>query len=143
MSRLSSTAERVELSGAREIVNLAMGHSDIVRLEIGEPDFPTPARIDDAAARSAATWSGYVQSAGTPQLREAAATSLARRHGLDIPPDRIVVCQGAAQGLARSATAAPSGPSLIAARVTRRSVRLNQPIRSLAVAFVGVVLARC
>lgn len=100
MSRLSLTAQRVQRSGVREIVNLAMGRPDVVRLEIGEPNFPTPAHIVDAAARSAATWSGYVQSAGTPQLRQAAAESLARRHGLDIPPDRIVVCQGAAQGLA-------------------------------------------
>ena len=100
MSRLSPTAERVQRSGVREIVNLAMGRPDVVRLEIGEPDFPTPAHVIDAAARSAATWSGYVQSAGTPQLRQAAADALARRHGLDIPPDRIVICQGAAQGLA-------------------------------------------
>ena len=100
MSRLSPTAERVQRSGVREIVNLAMARPGTIRLEIGEPDFPTPAHIVAAAATSAATWSGYVQSAGTPQLREAARDGLARRHGLDLPADRIVVCQGAGQGLA-------------------------------------------
>lgn len=100
MSRLSPAAERVQRSGVREIVNLAMATPGVVRLEIGEPDFPTPAHIVDAAAPSAATWSGYVQSAGTPQLRQAAADGLARRHGVTIPPDRVVICQGAAQGLA-------------------------------------------
>jgi aspartate/methionine/tyrosine aminotransferase len=55
MPGVSSSAARVPASGIREIANLVMerGGDDILRLEIGEPDFATPAHVVQAAHRAA------------------------------------------------------------------------------------------
>ena len=81
------------LARARELE--ATGR-DIVHLEIGEPDFPTPAHISEAAftaVRAGATH--YCPSAGLPELREAAAVALSATRGIDVPAARVLVGNGA------------------------------------------------
>lgn len=87
-------------SGIREIVMLALGREDVVHLEIGEPDFPTPAHVVAAGDHALATRNRYTPSAGTPALRRAIAERLHTRYGLGDDPERVVVSQGAVQGLA-------------------------------------------
>jgi len=68
---------------------------DIVRLEIGDPDFPTPQRI--AAACESAIEEGsthYTQSLGLPDLRDAIRDDYAAKYGVTIDPENIVVTQG-------------------------------------------------
>jgi aspartate/methionine/tyrosine aminotransferase len=68
---------------------------DIIHLELGEPDFPTPPHIVEAgvcALRDGATT--YAPAAGIAPLREAIA-SAARIRGLSVAPDRVVVTSGA------------------------------------------------
>jgi len=68
---------------------------DIVRLEIGDPDFATPevvTRAAEVAMESGDT--GYTQSAGLPALREAIAAHGADAYGVTIDPENIVVTQG-------------------------------------------------
>jgi aspartate aminotransferase len=68
----------------------------IVHLEIGEPDFDTPAHITDAAIaalRGGATH--YGPSAGIPELREAVAQDSTRRRGVRATPEMVVVTPGA------------------------------------------------
>jgi len=73
---------------------------DVVRLEVGEPSFPTPPHIVDAAARAAASGhTKYLPNAGLPSLREALADKLVRRNRIAAAPDQIVVTNGAVQGL--------------------------------------------
>ncbi len=68
---------------------------DIVRLEIGDPDFPTPEVITRAAEEAMeAGETGYTQSAGLPDLREAIVDHFARTYGVTVPPDGIIVTQG-------------------------------------------------
>ena len=68
---------------------------DIVRLEIGDPDFPTPDVITHAAERAmAAGGTHYTQSAGSPDLREALRDHFAARYGVSVDPENIVVTQG-------------------------------------------------
>jgi aspartate aminotransferase len=99
MPGASSTAARVPASGIREIVNLVIERGgDILRLEIGEPDFATPAHVVEAGHRAAMAGARYTQSAGTLELREAISAKLERVNGLRCPPDRVIVCQGAVQG---------------------------------------------
>lgn len=87
-------------SGIREIVDLALSSpTPLVRLEIGEPDFATPAHIVEAAAAAARRGSSYVQAAGMPAVREAAASSLRRRYDLDIPTHRVLVSHGAVHAI--------------------------------------------
>ncbi|MAT18930.1 MAG: aminotransferase class I/II [Leifsonia sp.] len=87
-------------SGIREIVDLVLVDSrPIVRLEIGEPDFATPAHIVEAAVESARRGSSYVQAAGTPLLRSAAAASIERRYGFDAPASRVLISHGAVHAI--------------------------------------------
>jgi N-succinyldiaminopimelate aminotransferase len=57
-----------------------------INLSIGEPRHPTPSFILDALAAGGAGIANYPTTAGTPALREAIATWLARRNGI-APPD--------------------------------------------------------
>jgi aspartate aminotransferase len=99
MPGASSTAARVPGSGIREIVNLVVaGGADVLRLEIGEPGFRTPAHIVEAAHRAAMAGTGYTQSVGRLELREAISAKLERVNRLCCPPDRVIVSQGAVQG---------------------------------------------
>ncbi len=73
----------------------AAGH-DIVRLEIGDPDLPTPAMITRAAEAAMESGdTGYTQSAGLPDLRDAISAHYASAyHGVTVDPADIVVTQG-------------------------------------------------
>ncbi len=73
---------------------------DIVHLEIGEPDFPTPAPV--LAAARAALASGdlrYTSALGLPELRRAIARHYRERHGVDVAPERVVVTAGSSAAL--------------------------------------------
>lgn len=73
---------------------------DIIHLEIGEPDFPTPAPIVEAGIRALqAGRTKYTAACGLPQLREAIAGYYADRFGVNIAPGRILVTPGASGAL--------------------------------------------
>jgi aspartate/methionine/tyrosine aminotransferase len=85
------------LARARELE--AQGR-DIVHMEIGEPDFETPAPVMAAAQRALAEGRTYYTPAfGLPALREAIARYYRVRHGVEIPARRIVVTPGASGAL--------------------------------------------
>lgn len=99
MPAISPWAEAVPMSGVREIFHLIAGRHDIHHLEIGQPDFPTPDHVIEAAAASARAGSGYTNSPGTPSLREAIADKSRRVDGFDVTADQIIVSQGGIQGV--------------------------------------------
>jgi aspartate/methionine/tyrosine aminotransferase len=73
---------------------------DIIHMEVGEPDFPTPAPIANAAVdaiKSGKTF--YTESLGLPALREAIANFYATKYGLTVTSARIVVTNGASGAL--------------------------------------------
>lgn len=73
---------------------------DIIHLEIGEPDFPTPQPVLDAAM--AAMRNGnvhYTPALGLPELRQAIAGFYRDRYRVDIPASRIAVTPGASGAL--------------------------------------------
>lgn len=73
---------------------------DIVHMEVGEPDFPTPAPIVAAAqAHLAGGRVFYTPALGLPELREAIAAFYQTRYGVGIPAARIVVTAGASGAL--------------------------------------------
>ena len=98
---LGSWACRVPPSGIREIVNVVMARpgSDIIRLEVGEPDLPIEPHIVSAAQEAAARGVGYTQSFGIAPLREAIVERLRRVAGLSYSPDDIVIGQGGVQAM--------------------------------------------
>ena len=68
---------------------------DIINLGIGQPDFPTPANIVEAAAKALRDGHhGYTPANGILPLREAVAADMAARRGVAIDPERIVVVPG-------------------------------------------------
>ena len=72
----------------------ATGRS-VIHLEIGEPDFDTPANIREAAKRAldqGATH--YTPTVGIPELRAAIAADASARKGFSVTPDRVVVTPG-------------------------------------------------
>lgn len=73
---------------------------DIIHMEVGEPDFPTPQPILDAAQRFLAGGHvHYTGALGLPQLREAIAGWYATHYGVTVDPGRIIVTSGASGAL--------------------------------------------
>ena len=79
---------------------LAAQGRDIIHMEVGEPDFATPAPIVAAAQAQIASGRVYYTPAlGLPELREAIADFYATRYGVRVPASRIVVTAGASGAL--------------------------------------------
>jgi aspartate/methionine/tyrosine aminotransferase len=73
---------------------------DIVHMEIGEPDFPTPVPVRKAALKALESDPvHYTPALGLPALREAISDFYQQRYGLDIPASRVVVTPGASGAL--------------------------------------------
>jgi aspartate/methionine/tyrosine aminotransferase len=69
---------------------------DVIHLEIGEPDFDTPAHITDAAvAALRAGETHYCPAAGIGEFRDAIAAELSRTRGVQIASERVLVANGA------------------------------------------------
>jgi len=72
----------------------AQGRS-IIHLEIGEPDFPTPSHIIEAAKRALDEgWTHYGPTQGFPELREAIAEHVSRSRGIQVGPQHVSVVPG-------------------------------------------------
>jgi aspartate aminotransferase len=93
MSRLGTESAFEVLARARALE--AQGRK-IIHLEIGEPDFDTPAHIVEAAADALkAGFTHYVAAPGMPDVRQAIADFFGRTGRGSFPADRIVVTPGA------------------------------------------------
>ncbi|WP_266076031.1 pyridoxal phosphate-dependent aminotransferase [Haladaptatus caseinilyticus] len=118
MTRIASRASAFERSGIRVMFELAEKRGgDLVRLEVGEPDFDTPEHVIDAAeqaARGGATH--YTSGSGIPTLRTAIADRMTDETGVSFDPERHVsVTTGAMESLflTLSAIAEPGDEVLI------------------------------
>ena len=68
---------------------------DIIHLEVGEPDFDTPARIKEAACRALDEGhTHYVHSLGIPELREAISEYYHNTYKVSVDPEQIVISSG-------------------------------------------------
>lgn len=84
---------------ARAQALAAQGH-DVIHMEIGEPDFVTPAPIVRAGQAALADGcTGYTPALGIPALREAVAGLYASRYGIDLDPRRVVITPGGSAAL--------------------------------------------
>jgi len=93
MARLGTESAFAVLAQAQA---LERSGRKIIHLEIGEPDFSTPAHIVEAAeAGLRAGHTHYVAAPGTPRLREAVSAYLERNGRMRVPPERVVVTPGA------------------------------------------------
>src|SRR5437879_8556691 len=93
MARLGTESAFEVLARAKQ---LERAGREIVHLEIGEPDFDTPAHIKDAAKQALdAGATHYGPAAGLPELREAIAKHVAETRGIAVAPEEVVVTPGA------------------------------------------------
>ncbi|MGE0845199.1 MAG: pyridoxal phosphate-dependent aminotransferase [Flavobacteriaceae bacterium] len=74
---------------------LAAEGRDIVNLGIGQPDFPTPPHIVEAAVKALRDGHhGYTPATGIAPLREAVAADIHRRLGLEVDPGLVLIVPG-------------------------------------------------
>jgi len=92
MSRLGTETAFEVLSRARALER--QGKS-IIHLEIGEPDFDTPANVIEAAVDALHKgWTHYGPSAGLPELRQTIADYVSRTRGVKVTAEEVVVVPG-------------------------------------------------
>lgn len=86
-------------SGIRELMGMALTIPDSIRLEMGEPHFPTPAfvaeRLQGFLLRGEIR---YTPTVGIPSLREKIAAKLFEEKGWQVPVDQIIVLPGSLFG---------------------------------------------
>jgi aspartate/methionine/tyrosine aminotransferase len=78
----------------------AMGE-DVIAFGAGEPDFPTPDHIVEAAVAAShqPRFHHYTPTAGLPELREAVAAKTARDSGYQVQPGQVLVTNGGKQAI--------------------------------------------
>lgn len=92
MARLGTETAFETLAKARALE--AQGRN-IIHLEIGEPDFDTPANVIEAGVNAIHQgYTHYSPSAGMPALREAVAEVVTGTHGVKVSPDEVVIVPG-------------------------------------------------
>ncbi|MGC2791312.1 MAG: aminotransferase class I/II-fold pyridoxal phosphate-dependent enzyme, partial [Candidatus Sulfotelmatobacter sp.] len=92
MSRLGTETAFEVLNKARALER--QGKS-IIHLEIGEPDFDTPANVIEAGVNALHKgWTHYGPSAGLPELRQTIADYVSRTRSVKVSPDGVVVVPG-------------------------------------------------
>ena len=97
--RLAERMSRLGTETAFEVLNKARAlerqGKQIIHLEIGEPDFDTPANVVEAAVQALHKgWTHYGPSAGLPELRQAIAEEVSRSRGVEVRSDEVVVVPG-------------------------------------------------
>ncbi|ADO57686.1 aminotransferase A [Paenibacillus polymyxa] len=98
---LNDQVKNIQISGIRKIANKVAALPGTLSLTIGQPDFPTPAHIMEAAHRAIDEGrTTYTPNPGLPELREAAAAFVARKYGLNYRGlDEVIVTNGASEAL--------------------------------------------
>ncbi len=96
MARISSRVKGVSGSPtvrlAGMVAELRAKGQEIISFSIGEPDFPTPAHIVEAAKKALdAGYTKYTGSAGIPDLREAIAEKSVKDNGIPAKPENVLV----------------------------------------------------
>ncbi len=102
--RLGSIAESATMAISGRARELQAAGRDVVSYGAGEPDFPTPEHIVEAAVaacRDPRTHK-YSAVAGLPELREAVAEVTARDSGLDVTPPQVLITNGGKQSVYQS-----------------------------------------
>src|ERR671914_97720 len=94
--RVLDIAESPTLAVDARAKALAAAGVDVVGFGAGEPDFPTPQHIVDAAAAAASDprFHHYTPAPGLPELRTAVAAKTRRDSGFEVEPNQVLVSNG-------------------------------------------------
>jgi len=92
MSRIGTESAFEVLVRARALEKQG---KNIIHLEIGEPDFPTPKHVIEAGKRAMDEgWTKYGPTPGLPELRESIAVYISRTRGIKVDADNVCVVPG-------------------------------------------------
>ena len=93
--------KEVQISGIRKFYNLVADIEGTISLTIGQPDFPTPQHIKEAAKRAIdEDYTVYTHNAGYLELREAASEYVKEKYQLSYnPANEVIVTSGASEGI--------------------------------------------
>ena len=97
--RLAERMQRIGIETAFEVLvrarELEAKGASIVHLELGEPDFDTPAHIIEAAKQALdAGWTHYGPTQGYPELRQAIASHISETRDIKVGPENVCVVPG-------------------------------------------------
>jgi aspartate aminotransferase len=97
--KLAERMDRILVESAFEVLVRARALEatgrNVVHLEIGEPDFPTPAHIVEAAkAALDEGWTHYGPTQGYPELRQAVANHVSETRGITVGPQHVSIVPG-------------------------------------------------
>jgi aspartate aminotransferase len=97
--KIAERMTRIGIESAFEVLMRARAleaqGKHIIHLEIGQPDFPTPQHVKDAAKRALDEgWTGYGPTPGFPDFRDAIAEYISRTRGISVTGKNVVVVPG-------------------------------------------------
>jgi aspartate aminotransferase len=100
-ARISAITESATLAVDAKAKALKAAGRPVIGFGAGEPDFPTPGYIVEAAQRACAEprFHKYTPAAGLPELREAIAAQTARDSGLQVAASQVLVTNGGKQAV--------------------------------------------
>ena len=100
-SRVAAIAESATLAVDARAKALKAAGEDVVVFGAGEPDFPTPDHVVEAAAKACADPRNhhYTPTGGLPELRAAVAEKTKRDSGYDVRPSQVLVTNGGKQAI--------------------------------------------
>jgi aspartate aminotransferase len=100
-ARISAITESATLAVDAKAKALKAAGRPVIGFGAGEPDFPTPDYIVEAAARACAVprYQKYTPAAGLPELREAVAAKTARDSGFGVEPAQVLITNGGKQAV--------------------------------------------
>jgi aspartate aminotransferase len=102
--RIAAIAESATLKVDAKAKALQAEGRPVISYAAGEPDFPTPGNIVDAASRAVLDPKNYryTPAVGLPELREAIAAKTARDSGWTVPASQVIVTNGGKQAVYQS-----------------------------------------
>jgi aspartate aminotransferase len=101
--RILVMEESQTIGMAKRARELASRGIDVINLSFGEPDFPTPVHIREAAKKAIDDgFTFYTPVAGIPELKKAICDKFLRDNGMEFKPENIVVSTGAKQSIANA-----------------------------------------
>lgn len=100
-SRLTQISPSATLKVDQKAKALKAEGRPVISFAAGEPDFPTPAHVVEAAVEAARNpkYHRYTPAVGLPELREAIAEKTARDSGWVVDPSQVVVTNGGKQAV--------------------------------------------
>jgi aminotransferase len=98
---INQNVRDIQISGIRQFFNMVGQYDDVVSLTIGQPDFPTPAHIKEAATKAIRdNHTSYTHNAGILPLRRAIQKHVHQSYQLTYEAEKeIIVTVGASQAI--------------------------------------------